>query len=131
MVPDLVEFADGHGDAAIGAIARHVGADQPSHAMGQVVSHAVATGSDPALARAGYVICVGIRDVQRLIQLAVAVAPVNDVDALGGLVVSALSFATGGFAAERDFVALERFAIVHQHELAFALENDDAVGFYW
>ena len=127
--PDLIHIFIGYGNASVRPISYQVSAAKPSETVGQTVNHDVAAGRHTSLCCLGPIVCVGIGYVHRAIELALCVATVQHIHALGSLVVPLLQLGAKRFASERDSVALQGFSLAHQKKSAIFLNHDDAIGF--
>src|SRR5215510_6401840 len=79
--PDFLNFGVGHGDAAVGPVARKLPAAEPAQSIGQAVDHDVAAGRNAALACGFAIIGVRIGHAHREMEPAAVVLEVDDVAA--------------------------------------------------
>lgn len=127
-VPDFVDFRVGDGDAAEGPVVEAVGCADGSFAVGEGVDHDVSAGGDAEYCGAGLVLRVGVGDVQGFVVVALGVAGVDDVVALGGEAVALALLGGEAALAEGDLVGTDDFAAGEELEGVVVFEDEDGVG---
>ena len=65
--------------------------------------------------------------MNRLVELAVRVARIENVNSFGSLVIPLLGLRPDRISTQGDFVALDNFPLVEQLQSAFALEHHNAI----
>lgn len=125
--PDFVHFFIRHCDTPVGPVPCSVSRAHPSVAVWQAMNHDVATGRDSASRRSLFVLLIRIGNVNRLVELALRVAVVEDVTTLRSLVISLPLFGANRRASESHFVRTQNLAVRKQSQSALALHDDHLV----
>ena len=127
-VPDFVDFRVGDGDAAEGPVVEAVGCADGAFAVGQAVDHDSSAGGDAEFQGAGAVLGVGVGDVQGFVVVALGVAGVDGVVALGGEAVAFTLLGGQAALAEGDLVGADDRACGEELEGVVVFEDEDGVG---
>ncbi len=101
-VPDLVKFCIRHGDAAVRPILQPMSSANGAKTVGQSVNTDVASRRHPILAGKSAIMLARIRNVDRLVELALSIAEIQNVHAFGRLVISLSGFGSHGIATESN-----------------------------
>jgi hypothetical protein len=128
--PDFIHFVVGDGDAAIGPIVQPVGGANRAVAARQAVDEDVAAGGDAAFASCRSLRGSWIGNVERLVELALGVARIQNVNPFRGLVVSPLGLRSDGGAAESYFVFFGDSSMAQEPKDVFVFQDQDAIGFW-
>jgi hypothetical protein len=88
----------------------------------------IASGRNRLLAGKHTVMLAGIRDVDRLVELAVSIAEIQNVRTFGRLVISLSGLGPDGIASEGDFIRLDRFALAEEFERPLFLQHHNVIG---
>jgi len=100
----------------------------PAISIRKAVNHDVATGRKVQLLRELPVLIIRVRNVDRLVELALCIPPVENILALGRLVIALLLLLPDWGGAKRNLVCAESLALCHQIQLAIFLEDDNLIG---
>lgn len=126
--PYFVHLLVGYGDAAICPVFQAMSRSDPAISVGQTVQENVSSRGNAILARREAILIVRIGDVNRLVELTVRIARVEDVSSFGSLVVALTRLRADRNSTERNPVTLNDFAGVKQLQSSFLLEYNYAVG---
>jgi hypothetical protein len=127
-LPDLVYFIIRHSDAAIRPVLQPMSGADDAETVGESMDKKVPSRGHTILAGKGAILLARIRNVDRLIELAVSIAEIQNVDAFGRLVITLPGIGTNGIAAERDLVGFFDFALAEEFERPLLLQHDDLIG---
>lgn len=109
--PDFVHLRIRYRNASVRPVQGSMIGAQTIQSRWGAVNHDVAAGRHSALGRSLFVLCIGIGNVNRLVEAALRVAAVEDVMALGSLVISLLLFRANWRAPESYFVSPKNLSV--------------------
>src|SRR5207244_2313654 len=125
--PKLFDFLVGQRDAAGSPIVPAVKGADPAETILDSVNHDVESGRQAALSSSGVVLVGRIRDVQREVEAALRIAPIDLVNALRRFHVSFLPFWTDGIATERNPIRFQFLAVGEDRQSTRRLFNHDSI----
>src|SRR5487761_379608 len=125
--PNLVHFRIGHSDATISPVSQPVESADPSQAVLKPMNHNIAPGGEAMLACPLNVRRIRVRNMQRKMEAASWVAPVNHVIALGCLMVTGAHLLALASATERHTIAADDCTTAQEHHLVLALDHNNFI----
>ena len=125
--PDLIDLVVGNCDASVGPVLQPVRRSYPAVAAGQAMNKYVSARGNALAAGRSAILRVGIRDVNRLVETAVGIAPIEHLRSLWSLVVALHRLRADGLAAQCDLVGMNYFSSAHKLKGALALQDNHLV----
>lgn len=125
--PYLVDLDVRHRYAAVGPVLKTVSRAHKAVTIWQSVKKNIASWRHTLLKRRRPIMGTRIRNVDRLVKLAVRIAEVENINAFRRLVIALSGFRTDRVAPQSDLVRLDLSPVALQSQNAFLLQNNNPV----
>src|SRR5271169_3402853 len=130
-LPDFIDLFVRDRDAPVRPILETVGLSHPAVALRQAMYEHISPWGDSLLARLSPVVSVGIRDVDRLVKLAMRVSRIENVKPFGGRVITLPRLRPEGISTQGNPIRPDYFPLAEELQRALFLEDHNAVSVQW
>ena len=127
-VPNLLNLFIRHRDASIRPILQPMRRTHPPISIGQSVHKNIPAGRNSSRSSRGAIPRVRIRNVNRLVKLAMRVPRIENVRSLGSLVIPSLRFRPHWISTQSHFIRLDNFPLAQKLQRALFLKHDHSIG---